>query len=389
MNPEQEGKSAFVTELTAISVARTVIITAYHLVYPFLPAFARGMGVDLKTAGLAVSARSLFGIGAPFLGPVADLRGRRFSLVTSCFLFAGGMGIVALLPSYTTFVAALLIAHLARILFDPAMQAYIGDHVRYARRGTVFALVELSWSASFLLIIPAIGWLISRGGWHAPFRWLAAAAGAAGFLLSRTLPANEIDQEIERTFLGNLRATFLQGRALSGLAFGALISVGNDLVAIVYGAWLEGEFGLQVAALGLASTVVGLGLLAGEVAAWGLVDRMGKKRALIIGVLISALTSLGLPFLDHSLALALIGLFLFYASFEFMLVTSMPLMTELVPGARATFMSGYVASFSAGRALGAWLGPALFSYGLLANGLAAAGVFLLAIVVLSLFVPVE
>jgi predicted MFS family arabinose efflux permease len=269
------------------------------------------------------------------------------------------------------------------------MQAYIGDHVQYSRRGTVFALAELSWSASFLLIIPAIGWLIARGGWHAPFRWLALAAAAAGLVLSRLLPRNQAGAKAQRTFFGNLRSTFIQRQALSGLAFGSLISVGNDLVAIVYGAWLEQEFGLQVAALGLASTVVGLGLLAGEVGAWGLVDRMGKKRALISGTLISALTSLALPLLGASLTWALIGLFLFYTSFEFMLVTSMPLMTELVPEARATFMSGYVASFSAGRALGAWLGPALFSYGLLANGLAAAGVYLLAIIVLSFLVPVE
>lgn len=386
---DRKSDSEFTAHITSIAITRSVIITSYHLVYPFLPAFARGLGVSLGTAGLAVSARSVVGMAAPLLGPISDRRGRKFSLVTSSFLFAAGMALVALFPSYATFVAALLIAQLARIIFDPALQAYVGDQVHYARRGTVFALVELSWSGSFLLIIPLVGWLIAKEGWNAPFAWLALIAIVAGALLAMWLPSNLVSRPGTPPFLRNLGAIFGQKEAIAGLGYGVAISLANDLVAIVYGAWLEGEFGLQVAELGLASTVVGLALLAGEVLVWVFVDRVGKKRALAAGTLISAATSVALPFMDRSLAWALIGLFLFYMSFEFMLVTSFPLMTELVPEARGTFMSGLVASFSIGRALGAWLGPTLFAFGLLVNGITALGVYMIGLVILLVFVKVQ
>jgi predicted MFS family arabinose efflux permease len=46
-------------------------------------------------------------------------------------------------------------------------------------------------------------------------------------------------------------------------------------------------------------------------------------------------------------------------------------MSELVPGARATVLAGNMGSHSAGRAVGALIGPALFAGGLLAGGLSA------------------
>ncbi len=68
-----------------------------------------------------------------------------------------------------------------------------------------------------------------------------------------------------------------------------------------------------------------------------------------------------------------------------------PLMSELVPGARATVLAGSSGSHSAGRALGALLGPALYAGGLLGGGmfpnaLAAAVLDLLALMILLAFV---
>ena len=64
------------------------------------------------------------------------------------------------------------------------------------------------------------------------------------------------------------------------------------------------------------------------------------------------------------------ALFLFYISFEFTLVSSIPLMTELVPEARATLMSANITALSLGRVLGAALGLALYPFGMQANTLA-------------------
>ena len=96
-----------------------------------------------------------------------------------------------------------------------------------------------------------------------------------------------------------------------------MIAPANETMAIVYGAWLEDAFGLKVAALGLASAVIGVAELGGEGLVAAVVDRVGKRRAFILGVLGNALMALLLPAAGFSVGGALAGLFLFFLTFEF------------------------------------------------------------------------
>jgi predicted MFS family arabinose efflux permease len=149
---------------------------------------------------------------------------------------------------------------------------------------------------------------------------------------------------------------------------------------------MEQAFQIDVAALGVASALIGLAELSGEGFVALLVDRIGKRSSMGIGAAINTAACLALPFLGQTLMGALLGLFLFYLSFEFTLVSSIPVMTEFVPNARATTMSALFAGFAAGRAIGALLGPALFGYGVLANCILAAAFDITALFILFLFV---
>jgi predicted MFS family arabinose efflux permease len=169
---------------------------------------------------------------------------------------------------------------------------------------------------------------------------------------------------------GNFRAVLRYTPALAGLSFGFLASSANELVNVVFGVWMEDSFGLQIAALGAASAVIGLSELGGEFAAGGLADRLGKPRAVSIGLILNSIAAVGLPLLGGSLTGAVVGLFLFYITFEFSIVSSIPLMTEILPSSRATLMSFNVAVLSLGRAVGALLAPNLYANGIIATGLA-------------------
>jgi len=138
--------------------------------------------------------------------------------------------------------------------------------------------------------------------------------------------------------------------------------------------------------LGAASAVIGLAELSGEGLVGGLVDRIGKRRAVVVGVSLNVVACLLLPALNFHIESALIGLFIFFVTFEFAVVSAIPLMTELIPHARATLMAGYAAAFSAGRMIGALIGPTLFERGLLTNGIAAALLDVLALILLIAFV---
>jgi predicted MFS family arabinose efflux permease len=151
--------------------------------------------------------------------------------------------------------------------------------------------------------------------------------------------------------------------ALAGLAVGLFSSAANEVVNLIFGVWLEQSFALQITALGAASAVIGLSELGGEGLVAAFVDRLGKPRAVALGLAVNCLAALTLPLVSRTEAGALAGLFFFYISFEFTLVSSIPLMTELVPSARATLMAFNVAALSLGRALGDLLGPRLYGLG--------------------------
>jgi predicted MFS family arabinose efflux permease len=121
----------------------------------------------------------------------------------------------------------------------------------------------------------------------------------------------------------------------------------------------------------------------------GLADRLGKQRIVALAILGNALAGPALLALGTNLTGALIGLFFFYLTFEIVIVGLIPMMTQIVPAARATVLASNVAGLSLGRAVGATAGPILFSYGLLANATAATLVDLLALVALLGFVRID
>jgi predicted MFS family arabinose efflux permease len=374
------------SQIVSFSVTRLVLNTGYRMIYPFLPTIARGLGVDLEAMALVVTARSSLGLASPFLGSLADVRGRKRVMLVSLGMFAAGLALVSLWPTYLGLMAGMLVAAVGKITFDPAMQAYLGDRIEYRRRGLAIALTELGWSGAFFLGIPLAGWLIARAGWVAPFPFLAFLTLLALVVLWRLLPSDPLSQAHSPSLAQGFRTLLRRRSAIAGLMATVTVTVANEVVNIVFGAWLENSFGLQVLALGAASAVIGAAELGGEGLVAALVDRLGKRRAVALGMALNAVACLALPLLGRNLAGALAGLFLLYLTFEFTIVSGIPLMTELVPEARATMMASNVGSHSVGRALGALIGPVLFGTGLVANGVVAAGLDLLALVVLLLFV---
>ncbi len=345
--------------------------------------------MSLSTIASAVTVRSSLGIAAPLLGPLFDIWGRKIGMLAGLGFFIAGMGVMAIWGSYAALFVSLLLVAACKIIFDPAMQSYLGDHVAYKRRGLAIALTEFGWSGAFLLGMPLVGWLIARAGWRAPFPVLAAVGLMVMAALWWMLPSDSVPLSGRPTFSKAVRAVLARPSALAALAASLVVSTAYDTVAIVFGAWLEQSFGLHVIALGAVSALIGVAEFSGEGVVAGFSDRLGKRRTVVLGIAFAAIGCLTLPLISRTLPGALISLFLIYITFEIAIVSAIPMMTELVPGARATVMAGNVAALSLGRALGASLGPALFSLGMWANSITAAVLALCAMAILLLFVRVE
>jgi predicted MFS family arabinose efflux permease len=359
-------------QLVAFISTRLVLSTAYRMVFPFLPVFARGLGVSLETVSLVIGIRSAMGLAGPVLGAFADTRSRKRAMLEGLALFVFGMGLVSAVPTLLFFSIGLVLSGVGNIIVDSAIYAFIGDRVPYAHRGRAIAIIEIGWSAAFIVGIPIAGWLISRSGWHAPFPFLAGLGLAAALWLRRVLPSGGGTAQRQPSARRSLYLIRSQSTAVFGLLVTLLLLAANQCVNIVYGAWMERSHGLQVAELGAASAVIGVAGIGGVALAATVPDRIGKRRAIALGVGVNILLCLALPVLEVQLPLVLSALFLFYLSFEFALVSSIPLMTQLVPSARATLMAANVAAIAAGDAVGAFIGPYLFRMGFGANALTAA-----------------
>jgi len=361
------------TQVIVATLARLVINTAQRLVYAFLPALSRGMGVPPEALTNLISLRGALGLTAPAFGSLPDRLGRRNTLLLGLVVFVAGVTVMGLFPNYFTFAVFLIAVASCKFMFDPALQAYLSDRTPYARRGLIIAFIEIGWSGAALIGLPLVGFLIARSSWRAPFLPLAGAGLVVGAGLWLVLPRDApTPGSAPAAGPGYLELIRRHPMVLAACCLGLLAGGANEIFNVVYAAWLEQSFGLTVEQLGLTATVIGLAELLGEVLVMGLVDRLGKRRAVAVGLLVSAAAYTVMPLTGGSLQLALAGLFFVFLAFEFTLVGSLPLLTELVPGARFRVMSLNVALHAVGRMVGAIVGTSLFRLGFGWSGLAAA-----------------
>jgi predicted MFS family arabinose efflux permease len=383
MNTKQSISPALKIQITLFTLVRTSFSTANRMVYPFLSHFARGLGVTIGDMSLALTARSLMGVLSPFFSSLADRYNKRLGMLIGTALFTVGNGLVWIWPIFPVFVAALSISFLGVFIFVASTQAYMGDEVAYEQRGSMMAIVEFNWSLAFIAGVPLVGLLIAAKGWLAPFPLLTILGIVSLVAIIRIVPGGSKNENQTIGLKQNIGIIVHSKSAMAALAMAMAVTTGNEIVNLMFGVWLEDSYQLQIAALGAASIVIGCAEMLGEGVTAFVVDKVGKKRTVAITLILNMVVALIMPWIAHSVTGALIGLFLFYLSFETMIVSSLPIMTEILPSARATLMGLSVAAFSLGRAIGAAVAPLLYTFGFRANTMATFAMNLIAFYMLT------
>ena len=385
MNEKKAPK--FRWQLIAITIGRLFLNTGLRMVYPFAPAFARGMGVPITAVYQVIALRNISGFFSPLFSPISEKFGRKAVMMGSLVLFAGGCLLVVIRPTFWTFALAMGLLGLAKVNFDPSMQAYVGDAVPYAQRGKALSVTEYAWSLALLIGAPAVGLAIQAGGWSAPFFWLGVLSLLAAGLMWRILPRLGKRTQQSLSLRNTLRVVADNRVIWAAFVYITLVMTANEILFIVYGDWMESSFGLTLATLGLASAIIGGSEIIGETFAGWSVDRFGKRPIVItLGMMNAALYAI-LPFTSASLTTALITLFFLFFTFEAAVVGGMPLMTELVPKHRTVVMAMVVAAMSVGRTIGAFTGPVVLELGgFVLSGVVSALVMGTAVFILALWI---
>jgi DHA1 family inner membrane transport protein len=384
LNPQREPRSRLVLKIGVVVFCRLVLNTARRFTYPFAPVLSRELGVPLTaiTSLIAVNwSTSLLGI---VFGPVADRFGYRKMMIIGLALLAVGMLAGGFFPFYGIMIIALFLAGMGKIIFDPAVQAYISERVPYQRRGMAIGFIEISWAGSTLIGIPIIALLIEKVGWRSPF-FAMGAMGIVGVLAMVAffpkIEKSESQPAAALPFAKLMQILLKDKPSLGAMGYVFFFSAAIDNLFVVYGAWLEKAFDVGIVALGLGTSVIGVAELIGEIMVATISDRFGLKRVVTLGVALCILTYALLPFVAQSFVLALTGLFIHFLIFEFTIISSVALCTELRPDMRATIIAGFFAAAGLGRIVGALAGgPIWLAGGIVATGMISAGITVLALV---------
>lgn len=361
------------TRLALIVASRLVLNTVFRVTYPLTQFVLVRTGVGVQAAAGLVTVQVLAGLLSPVSGYLGDRYGYRRTMTAGLALATIGTALVALTLNFTLLLVAFGIAGLGTALYNPAMQAYVSSLTPLAQRGRALGAVELSWSLAGIFGVPLLALLVDRTqSLTLAFALLAGLLALMCVALFQ-LPPDHRTTRTTAVAPPSVRELVRQPVVMALFAFLFLVLCGSETLFIAQAPWLRERFGADPVAIAQSLFVFGLGELVGVSFAMVFTDRLGLRRAPLIGFGGAALAYLALPWLSQNWIGYLAAFALFALVFEFAIVSSFSLVSAVYPPARGMVLAASGTAIQIGRTTGSQIGPAiLLSSGIVANSVVAA-----------------
>lgn len=316
------------TELGVLTAAKVVSNTALRWVGPFLPTLERAFGTTTGTLTGIMGISEFAGLTTIATGPTLD-RGHERRVFALGLVAVAVSSLIALIGTVTSFAVAFLLLVLGVSNLTVAGHTWIGHRVAFAARGRAIGAFETSWAIALLVGAPLIAVLINQFGWRGPFVALAVASlGAAAAVTVFVSPGTSHVQTDTNAAQERLPRTawypMLASAATAAAGLGTFV---------ISGAWLDDAYGISTGGLGVVAATFGIVELGSSTAVATIGDRIGSRRSVLIG-LVGLLAGLSVMLLADSRSVAISGLLIFLAGFEYAFVSSLTLVTEAAPKAR-------------------------------------------------------
>ena len=305
------GKMGLPREVWLLVSANVVVALGYGVVAPVLPQYARHFGVSISAATFVITAFAVMRlVGAPPAGWFVQRLGERRVYISGLLIVALSTGACAFAQTYWQLLLFRSLGGLGSAMFTVSS---LGLMIRIAppdARGRVAGL----FASGFLFGSvggPVLGSLTAGFGLAAPFliygAALLVAAGVVFFSLRNSTlaaPAPEDENRVSvRTVLrhGAYRAALFSNFATGWASFGLRIALVPLFVveALGHGAGAAGV-ALAAFAVGNISVVIPSGHLS---------DRLGRRKLVIAGLVVSAVATALVGFTD-SLPLFLVAAYI-------------------------------------------------------------------------------
>lgn len=370
--------------LFALAVGAFAIGTTEFAAMSLLPFFARDLGIDVPTAGHAISAYALGVVaGAPVIAAFGARLPRRHLLIGLMALFAIGNGLSALSPNYGWMLVFRFLSGVPHGAYFGVAALVAAKLVPIEKRAQAIARVMSGLTIATVLGVPVANWMGQALGWRSGFFVVTALAIATMTLVALYAPRDAGDPKAsaarELTALAKPQVwlTLLTG----AIGFGGLFAVYTYVASTMIEVTGVSEVWVPVILM-----IFGVGMTIGNLVAAWMADR-ALNRTVIIVLLWSAGALALFPLMAGNIWTLSLIIFLIGAGGGL----GTPLQARLmdVSGDAQTLAAAlHHSAFNVANALGPWLGGMAIAagYGLTSTGWIGAALALggLAVFLLSI-----
>lgn len=362
------------------------------MVVPVLPLYAKELGIGEFAIGFLFATYGIaLLVGAVPMGLLSDRWGRRPFLLFGMFAMSGAFIFYAFANTYPMLVLARALDGLTAAATWGAGLAMLGDRLGKSEVGT-----KIGWAFAAMAVGgiagPLLGGVLADAfGYRVPFLVIAgtcAVGGVAALFLREERP--EQREERERIAAWKTLLPVLTNRTvLLACLISLVTTVGMGLIEPTLPIHLSEELGMTSSGIGMLFGVMMVFYAAASPPAGKLSDLIGRKKPIMLGLLMTALIVPFIAVFRNTVALFVL-MAAFGAVLAFFETPSIPMVTDALPpsGQRNQYGAGFgLLNFfwSAGYTLGPLLGGAITQWVGFSGAVTAYSVLLIVLLVVIAF----
>jgi predicted MFS family arabinose efflux permease len=376
VSPDSGARAARRGVLLAVLAGCSFVMPlSLFLLSPLLVNLTHEFNITVAQAGLLVTFTALpSALLALAMGPLSDFLGRRPLLVGGASVLAVSSFASALAPTYELMAVSRVASGIGVAALGPSIFASVGDLFPYAERGRAYGWTIGANTLSSILGIPLATILAALVDWRWSFGAVGVATGTAAVVLailyrpsalvgsyaagmdSANPPSGSRWSALLQTYRDGYLAVVRTPTALA--IFGSTFAQAVGLMAFetYLGALLITRYDIGTGELAPIFGVAGLGTLIGSQIGGRMGDRFGHKPFMSWSVLAASPFVLLLGYAHVSLVVAGLLNFIRNVPMGMRFTSASAIISEAVPGARATMNSVNQSCFNLGVMGGSVLG---------------------------------
>ena len=281
----------YVSAVVASFLGWTLDAFDFFVLVFVLPSIAHDFGVDVPAIALTITVTLAFRpVGALLFGLMADRYGRRLPLMIDLVFYAIVEVLSGLAPSYASFLVL-------RALFGIGMGGEWGIGASLAMekvpprwRGVLSGVLQEGYAVGYLLAACCYFLVFPRWGWR-PMFYLGGLPALLALFVRYRVRESEVWERTRHRSWGALA----RGIAAEWRLFGYLTVMMTMMVFVSHGTqdmyptFLKLERGFTAERVAVIAIIYNLGALLGGILFGHVSDRIGRRRALVVALLLATL----------------------------------------------------------------------------------------------------